>query len=114
LHTYADIEICGSKSCKKLKHVLVDTGSSFTTITREDAEEVGIPYTMEGDFRTMDKESSKHPIGAVRVKMNGKDMWNLITLSENVRVIGALSLESLGLKVDPTKGKIEDAGPYLA
>lgn len=114
MHVYADVEICGSKTCKKLKHVIVDTGSTFTTITREDAEEVGVPYTTVKDFRTMDKEASKHPIGAVQVKMNGKEMWNLITISESVRVIGSLSLESLGLKVDPTKGKIEDAGPFLA
>jgi predicted aspartyl protease len=69
---------------------------------------------MDGDFKTMDKESSKYPVGAAQVKINGKEMWNLITLSDNVRVVGVLSLESLGLKIDPTKGRIEDAGPFLA
>lgn len=114
MHVYVDIEICGSKSCKKLKDVLVDTGASFTTITQEDADEIGIPITVPRKFMTA-KDTTTYPVGAAIVKIEGKEGVNLITISkEGMRAIGTLSLESFRFKVDPVKGKLEYQGLPLA
>jgi predicted aspartyl protease len=114
MHIYVDLEICGSKCCKTLKNVLVDTGLTFTTITQADADEIGLPMTVPKRF-LRGKDISTYPVGAAVVKIEGREMLNLITISkEGIRTIGTLSLESFRFKVDPIKGKLEYLGPPLA
>jgi predicted aspartyl protease len=60
------------------------------------------------------KDTLTYPVGAAIVRIDGKEMLNLVTISkEGMRAIGMLSLESFRFKVDPIKGKLEYLGPPL-
>lgn len=94
--------------------LLVDTGASFTILPLELAERIlhKTPYTVElklGDGR---KVKAKVFIGEIEIE-NRRGPVRILAFPKAQPVIGVDTLETLGLKVNPTTGKIEKTEYYM-
>ncbi|GEM_PF-6879790 len=111
METRTSIEIWGERGSKLLPHVLVDTGATFSTISRETAEELGIRAVRNRIFRTV-QGTVEMPIGVASLAIDGQETTQeVVILEHGPELIGLLTLEALSLKVDTTTGRLEPAGP---
>lgn len=109
-HSWVDIEISNleRKHSKKVK-ALVDTGASLTTLPERVADELGIKPT------TQEQVSTGAGIlnisrGRAWIKLKGKEDAFPVWISDVIDkvLLGVVVLESFGLTVDPTTGKLEE------
>ena len=93
---------------------LVDTGATLTVVPRRIAEELQLPVI--GRRRVAAAKGITELdecIGIVEVM--GRKAYTHILVSNDVDIvlIGATTLETLGLEVDPTTGRLKEATTYL-
>lgn len=112
-HVYADIEVIGRRGSRKLERVMVDTGATYTVLPRSVLEAVDaykLPTKVElelGDGRKVEGD-----VYAVVIALEDRRGPSMVVSFEGAKpVIGALTLESLGLRVDPTTGRLEETRP---
>jgi predicted aspartyl protease len=110
-HLHADITIRGSKAAVELKNVLIDTGATYTVLPEKVLEEVGaarIPTEVElGNGKKV-----KAKAYGIAIKIEEAEAPSIgITFQDAQTVIGVETLESIGLKLDPTTGKLEFTRP---
>jgi predicted aspartyl protease len=89
---------------------LVDTGASFTTIPRATAQELGLSV--------YGRRSARSAAGIIEIdesyvmfEYDGRQTVTPVWISETYAgvLIGVLTLESLGLAVDPGTGKLTES-----
>ena len=111
-HVSLDITIKGSKGKKSIGGLLVDTGATYTVLPRDELQEVGAwgggKVSMEfGDGRT-----KKADVYFIRLKALDREGPAIaVTFKGAKPVIGVQTLESLGLRVDPNKRRLEPTRP---
>jgi aspartyl protease family protein len=93
---------------------LVDTGATLTVVPRRVAEELQLPTI--GRRRVMTAKGATELdecVGVVEVM--GRKAYTHILVSDDIEIvlIGATTLETLGLEVDPAAGKLKEAATYL-
>ena len=112
-HIYTDIMIRGSKASKQLKKVLIDTGATYTVLPKGDLDEIGAWGPMpEVDVELGNGNKVKAQAYGVMIKIEDAEAPAIsITFEGAQNVVGVETLESLGLKLDPTTGKIEFTRP---
>jgi len=112
-HIYADVTIKGSKASVKLKNVLIDTGATYTVLPEEVLEEVGAWGPMrEIDLHLGDGRRVKAKAYGIVVGIGDVEAPAIgIAFEGTQTVIGVETLESLGLKLDPTTGELEFTRP---
>jgi len=93
---------------------LVDTGATLTVVPRRIAEELQLPVI--GRRRVAAAKGTAELdecVGVVEV-MGRKAYIHILTSNDvNTVQIGATTLETLGLEVDLTTGKLKEATTYL-
>jgi len=109
-HSWVEIEISNLERTKSKKvKALVDIGTTLTTLSSELAEELEIKVIRE------DKVSTGAGLvnvgrGNAWIKVEDKeapfDVW--ISDFVNKVLLGVVVLETLGFKVDPKTGKLEE------
>jgi len=112
-HLHTDIIVKGSRSSKTLKNVLIDTGATFSVLPENVLEEVGagkIPAEIEVELGNGKKVKAKAYGVAITIQ-EAEAPAVCITFKGAQTVIGAETLEALGLKLDPTTGKLEFTRP---
>ena len=109
-HSWVDIEISDleRKHSKKVKS-LVDTGASLATLPKKLADELGIKPTTEEEVST-GAGNIKISRAEAWIKVNGKEGPFNIWISDIIDkvLLGVVVLESLGFKVNPTTGTLEE------
>jgi aspartyl protease family protein len=114
-HSWVDIEISDleRKHSKKVQ-ALVGTGASLTTLPKKLADELGIKPTTQERVST-GAGLIKVSRGQAWIKVNGKEGPFSIWISEIIDkvLLGVVVLESLGFKVDPTTGTLEEKSLLL-
>jgi aspartyl protease family protein len=93
---------------------LVDTGATFTTIPRHMSEKLGLRVTGKRTVRTATQfETLEESFASVEI--NGNLTVSPILVSDTLDkiLIGVITLEALGLTVDPTTGQLKEAETYL-
>jgi len=115
-HVYVDAKLRGLQREVDLKRILVDTGASFTVIGRDilkDAGSMETPWTM--DLMLSNKTRVKASIHMAEIEIEGrKGPMRIATFDNAVPVIGFDTLETLGLRVNPTTAKLEEVrGEFL-
>ena len=112
-HLYADITIRGSKAKTKLKKVLIDTGATYTVLPENLLEEIGAWGPMpEMKVELGDGKKVKAKAYGVRIKIkDGESPCIAITFEGAKTVIGVETLESIGLRLDPTTGNLKFTRP---
>jgi aspartyl protease family protein len=112
-HIYTDIVIKGARGTKELKEVLIDTGATYTVLPKRDLNEVGaslLPTEVKVELGN-GQEISAEAYGIVIIIANAEAPAIGITFEGAQTVVGVETLESLGLKLDPTTGKMEFTRP---
>lgn len=112
-HLYTDMTVRGSKAAVELKKVLIDTGATYTVLPEKVLEEVGagrIPAEVEVELGNGQKVKAK--AYGVAITIEGVEAPAIsITFDGAQTVIGVETLESIGLKLDPTTGTLEFTRP---
>ena len=93
---------------------LVDTGASFTVLPLELAEKLlyETPYTVELRLDNGRKVRARVFVGEVEIE-GRKGPVRILAFPGAQPVIGVDTLETLGLKVDPTTGRLEKTEYYM-
>jgi predicted aspartyl protease len=88
--------------------VLVDTGASYSWFLRDRLEALGIQPTGKMRFRTIDGRVLERDVAPVFVRSDGHVGGDTIVVAESgdSEVLGAHTLESLGLAADPVQKKL--------
>jgi len=109
-HTWVEVEISdiGRKKSKKVK-ALVDTGASLTVLPEKLAKQLDIKPISEEKISTGAGEV-KIKRGRALVKLEGKEDIFSVWISEIIDkvLIGVVTLESLGLEVDPVSETLKE------
>lgn len=112
-HLYTDMTVRGNKASVELKNVLIDTGATYTVLPEGILEEVGagrIPGEVKIELGN--GQSVKAKAYGVAIKIEGVEAPSIsISFKGGQTVIGVETLESIGLKLDPTTGKLEFTRP---
>jgi clan AA aspartic protease len=93
---------------------LVDTGATLTVVPRRIAEELQLPVIGRRRVATAKGTTELDDCISI-VEVMGRKAYTRILASNDVDVvlIGATTLETLGLEVDPVTGKLKEATTYL-
>ena len=87
---------------------LVDTGASFSWISRTRLERLGIVPSRTIPFRAIDGRLLERDIAIAYVASNGYTAPDVVVMAEEgeVEVMGAHSIEGLGLAADPVQKRL--------
>jgi len=86
----------------------VDTGAAYSWIARDRLERLGIAPSRRMSFRTIEGRVLERDLGIVYVSTNGYSVPDIVVMAEpgEMEVIGAHSIEGLGLAADPVQKKL--------
>jgi predicted aspartyl protease len=86
----------------------VDTGAAFSWIARIRLERLGVTPSRRMQFRTIEGRVLERDLAIVYVATDGYTAPDLVVMAEpgEMEVIGAHSIEGLGLAADPVQKKL--------
>lgn len=106
----------GSPDKSKIKSVrfLVDTGSWYMVITPEVAKELELKNIGKTKVMLADKRQVEVDVSAAYVGLVGREAILTVAVMDTPEpLLGASTLEALGLSVNPKTGELEPIGPTL-
>ncbi|MDI6641900.1 MAG: retroviral-like aspartic protease family protein [Elusimicrobiota bacterium] len=112
-HIYTDIELYGKKKRIELKKVLVDTGATFTVVKPNIIKSLDVyelPRKRKVELGNGKKVYAKVYAAEVKIGKHSGPAW-LISFPGAQNLIGVETLESIGLRVDIKKRKIQETRP---
>jgi predicted aspartyl protease len=88
--------------------LFVDTGAAYSWISRSRLERLGITPTRRMSFRTIEGRVLERDLGIVFVATDGYSAPDVVVMAEpgEMEVLGAHSIEGLGLAADPVQKKL--------
>lgn len=112
-HLHTDMTVRGSKAAVELKNVLIDTEATYTVLPEEILEEVGAWGPMpEVEVGLGNGKKVKAKAYGVAITIEEVEAPSICITSKGAQtVIGVETLESIGLKLDPTTGTLELTRP---
>ncbi len=103
--------VCWNDKCRELEG-LVDTGATLSKVPRTVLEELGVKPVAKRKFELGDGREIERDVGFViiKIRFNNKEYMTTcpIAFGENEEdpLIGAVTLEGMGLGVDPVRKKL--------
>lgn len=92
---------------------MVDTGALYTMLPPAVCQELGIEFRLKERVLTADNRTLVVDVGMAHVKFNGREGATLVgQMNVPIPLLGAMALESMGLKVDPVNGVLEETRPF--
>jgi len=90
---------------------LVDSGSFYTVLPKRMVERLGLKPNYEQDFSLADGTKIKRPIGSAYITFEGRKTASPVILGKDkdIALMGVLSLEALGLILNPFERKLHRA-----
>jgi len=93
---------------------LVDTGATFTVLPQSIAKAIDIETPRRCVVTLADNRKKKLPAGLAYIKINGREAPAVVlVIPEGEPLIGAETLEALGLAIDPRKKKLKAVHPVV-
>jgi len=88
--------------------VWADTGAAYSWISKSRLEPLGVQKVRRLQFRTIEGHTVERDLAAVFLSTDGYTGGDNVVVAESgdLEVLGAHSLESLGLAVDPVHKKL--------
>ena len=116
-HIYVESTIEGSNGAKKVR-LFVDTGSTFTLLPRTLAEELAV-IQLPGRKQTIelaDGSLKQYPVAIADIEVLGrKSVGERFLIAEvSEPILGVLTLEALGLAVDPVTAEVRPSRGWQA
>ena len=86
----------------------VDTGALLSMVPRRILEGIGIRPTYKRTFRVADGRAIEREVGAAIFEVEGYEGASPVIFGEegDAAILGVVSLEAMGLEVDPVTGKL--------
>lgn len=109
-HVWVDAKIINAVTAQEVKvTALVDTGATFTIIPLWVHEKLNLKIIGKRRIETAKGETELDESFAL-VEMEGKHAVTPVLISRELKdvLIGVLTLEALGLTIDPTTGKLKE------
>jgi len=109
---YVDVSVHGTSGSKSIK-MLVDTGSTYIVLDPETIKELGLletPYTINLTLADGRKVKARIFLAEVRVK-DRRGPALIAELEGATPLLGVYALETLGFKVNPKTGELEEISP---
>ena len=92
---------------------LADTGSLYTMVAPELAEELAVEFTTTTTAVTAGNVRSEVPLGFGRIRLMGRENTTIIgAMQVPMPLLGSTSMQALGLKVNPSDEILELTVPY--
>ena len=87
---------------------VADTGAIYTVIPRSVAKRLGLKVGGKRKFKIASGEVIEYPVSEAYVEIEGGGVTSPVALAPEGTpiLIGVVTLESLGLQVDPVTGKL--------
>ena len=87
---------------------LVDTGATFTIVPAPILYRLGVEPQKSGSFELADGSFRDYSIGETRVQVDGEEINSPVVFGEETMepILGAVTLEILGLGVDPARRRL--------
>ncbi len=87
---------------------LVDTGSTYTWISREVLERLGVRPVEERPFVLADGRQVTYPIAWIQIRMDGRTQPTIAVFGEPASdpLLGVFTLEGFGLAADPVNRRL--------
>ncbi len=111
-HVYVEVIIKGRAGSRTLR-MLVDTGSTYIVLDPGTIKELGLietPYTVELIMANGTRERARIYVGEAEVKSRRGPVM-IAAIKTPTPLLGVYALESLGFKVNPRTGELEEIGP---
>jgi len=109
---YVNVVVHGMKGSKVVE-MLVDMGSTYIVLSPKTIEELKLtetPYTVE--LTSADKRRVKTRLYVAEVEVRGRKGPALIAeLDVPTPLLGVYALETLGFKINPATGELEEMSP---
>ena len=109
--TYARMKIRKGYGSRKWleERLLVDSGAIYTVIPGEDLSKLGIVAHSEEEFELADGEVIKRKVGDAHYEFRGRKGSAPVVFGEksDSKLLGILTLEALGLVLDPLKRELK-------
>ena len=89
-------------------HALVDTGATFTIVPAEILRALGVERDRRGAFELADGSLRSFDVGETRFRVNGGETNSPVVFGDDGMqpILGAVTLEILGLAVDPARKRL--------
>ena len=92
---------------------LVDTGSTYTAISPELAQRLGLELSAALTIAAADNNSIQIPVGLGRIRLMGREGPAMLAATDTpTPQLGRISLQILGLKLNPPTETLECTIPY--
>jgi clan AA aspartic protease len=93
---------------KATEKFLVDTGTTYTVVPYDISRKLGIKPEKTQEFIMADGTSVKRKLGHAMVEIDGDKAPSIVVIGEkgDSALLGVLTLEGMGLMVDPFKRKL--------
>ena len=87
---------------------LVDTGSTYTALPSDFLTQVGVAQEGTRRFELADNQIVEYPVGQARIRLEGSGLVVLVVFAppDSAPQLGATTLETFGLGVDPIGQKL--------
>ena len=87
---------------------LVDTGSTYTWISRDVLAELGINPEREWPFELADGRQVRYPVGWIQIRLEGEEQPTLAVFAPPGAepILGAFTLEGFLLAADPVNERL--------
>jgi len=112
-HVHVNVRLKGAEGSLEINNVLIDTGASYTVMNSQALKKIGAiktPHTV--DLELGDGRVVKADVYVAVTSIEGREAPTLCVSFEGAKpVLGVLTLEGLGLKVNPTTGRLEPTRP---
>ncbi len=110
--TYVNVAVRGMKASRDVR-MLVDTGSTYIVLDPETIKELGLletPYT--ADLLLADGRKIRAKLFLAEVEVKGRRGPAFVAeLNVPTPLLGVHALETLGFKVNPKTGELEEISP---
>jgi aspartyl protease family protein len=95
--------------------VLVDTGATYTTLPAEMLRRFGVQPIRRQRFLLADGSEMTKEVGEARVRVEGREQNTVVVFADNgaTSLLGAVTLEELGLAVDPVGRQLIEVRGYM-
>lgn len=92
----------------EIVEALVDTGASYTRVPRPLLERLDVQPEERWPFRIADESVVEYDIGQAMVRLDGRARYVLAVFGpeRSQALLGATTLETFGLGVDPVGGRL--------
>jgi predicted aspartyl protease len=88
--------------------LLADTGAIYSALPRSILEELGVKPMGRRKFRLANNQVLERDVGIVGIEVEGLKTHTIAVFGdEGVFLLGVVTLEELGLQVDPVRGELK-------